>query len=66
MSASENRQRTKLIGLRMMDEEFEELERERIRQNFKSVQELIMSRQPEIHARRCAPGPSRARLKSAG
>lgn len=64
MSASENRQRTKLVGVRMRDEDFEILERERVRQNFASVQELILSRQPEI--RTSQPRSTRARLQSAG
>jgi hypothetical protein len=64
VSASENRQRTKLVGVRMRDEDFEILERERVRQNFASVQELILSRQPEI--RTSQPRSTRARLQSAG
>lgn len=65
MSASENRQRTKLVGLRMRNEDFEILEREASRQGLASVQELILSRQPEIRPgwnRRSSP----ARLQSAG
>ncbi len=64
MSASENRQRTKLVGLRMRHDDFEVLEREAFRQNFASVQELILSRQPEIPTSQ--PRSTPARLQSAG
>lgn len=64
MSASESRQRTKLVGLRMRDDHFELLEREAHRLNFASVQELILSRQPEIQTGQ--PRSTPARLRSTG
>lgn len=64
MSASESRQRSKLVGVRMRDEDYEILERERVRQNFTSVQELILSRLPEL--RTTQPRSTPARLQSAG